>query len=240
MLMSVLQSAGLRPDAKHVWFEGHDDVDHAGHTVKFGGSIPLEKLSLKNDPAPTLLAHRMNGATLLVEHGFPLRTVVPGYIGARSVKWLAKIVVSDRPSPNPFVAESYKVIKTTDPQEAAKAEPIYQNVINGAIAAPMEKVAAGKVKITGYALPSGSADAKVKAVEVSPDGGKNWIAARLDSGTAPYCWQLWYADLDLKPGQHTILARANDTTGAAMPEKSPWNAKGYLYNGWHRIEIEAV
>ena len=51
----------------------------------------------------------MNEAPLTADHGYPLRTVVPGFIGARSVKWLAKIVVSDRTSPNHYVAEAYKV-----------------------------------------------------------------------------------------------------------------------------------
>ena len=64
----------------------------------------------------------MNDDPLTPEHGFPMRVVVPGYIGARSVKWLAKITLSDRPSPNHYIAEAYKLIQTEDKSELARAE----------------------------------------------------------------------------------------------------------------------
>ena len=67
----------------------------------------------------------MNDQPLTAEHGFPLRTLVPGFIGARSVKWLTKITVSDRPSPNHYVAEAYKLVQSDDKAELAAAEPIY-------------------------------------------------------------------------------------------------------------------
>jgi sulfite oxidase len=57
----------------------------------------------------TILALEMNGRPLAREHGFPLRSIVPGYIGARSVKWLGRIVVSDHSSENNFVARDYKL-----------------------------------------------------------------------------------------------------------------------------------
>ena len=65
----------------------------------------------------------MNGKPLPQEHGFPLRGVVPGFIGARSVKGLKKIVVSDRPSPNHYLAQAYKLIAEETPAALEAATP---------------------------------------------------------------------------------------------------------------------
>src|SRR5690606_3084613 len=133
------------------------------------------------DAAPGgLLAWQMNGADLAPEHGYPLRTVVPGYIGARSVKWLTKIVVSDRPSPNHYVATAYKLVTEDTDLALAEVAPIYRFPINVAICepAPNAGVKAGQVSIQGYALTSGRADARITKVEVSANGGRRWVEAR--------------------------------------------------------------
>jgi sulfite oxidase len=84
----------------------------------------LEKaLSGSDRTSGTLLATRMNGKPLPQEHGFPLRGVVPGFIGARSVKGLKKIVVSDRPSPNHYLAQAYKLIAEETPAALEAATP---------------------------------------------------------------------------------------------------------------------
>jgi sulfite oxidase len=134
LLADVLRAAEIQDGAKHVWFEGLDPIkEKDGSVAPFGGSIPITRALSGEGP---LLAHAMNGSPLTAEHGFPLRTIVPGYIGARSVKWLAKIVVSDRPSPNHYVAEAYKLIQRDDKTEVAAAEPIYSYPINAAICSP--------------------------------------------------------------------------------------------------------
>src|SRR5262249_8853891 len=115
-LAALLRRAGIREGAKHVWFEGADEIVDKSDTYPFGGSIPLDKALAGDDRAPAaLLATKMNDKPLTAEHGFPLRGVVPGFIGARSVKWLKTIVVSDRPSPNHYLAAAYKVIKEETP-----------------------------------------------------------------------------------------------------------------------------
>lgn len=58
---------------------------------------PLSNISARSDPArPVLLAYEMNHDPLAEAHGAPLRLVVPGVIGARSVKWLERIIIRDR------------------------------------------------------------------------------------------------------------------------------------------------
>ena len=241
LLRSLLEAAEVQPGAKHVWFEGLDPIkEKDGSTAPFGGSIPLERALAKE--SPVLLAHAMNGEPLTAEHGFPLRTIVPGYIGARSVKWLTKITVSDRPSPNHYVAEAYKLIQTDDKAELAKAEPIYVFPVNAAICMPAAgaKLKSGRTRIAGYALPSGEAGATIDKVELSLDGGKSWRAAKLASKGSACSWQLWSAEAELSAGKHELTVRATDSRGNSQPERGEWNLKGYLYNGWHRVSVEVA
>src|SRR2546421_5384007 len=124
LLPDLLKAAELKDGAKHVWFEGLDPIkEKDGSEAPFGGSIPIEKALARNDAS--LVAHKMNDEALTAEHGFPVRMIVPGYIGARSVKWLTKITVSDRPSPNHYLAEAYKLIQAESKEALAAAEPIY-------------------------------------------------------------------------------------------------------------------
>jgi len=240
-LADVLAAAGVTGGAKHIWFEGLDPIkEKDGSVAPFGGSIPLEKALAKDQPA--LLADAMNDEPLTAEHGFPLRTVVPGYIGARSVKWLTKIVVSDRPSPNHYVAEAYKLIQTDAKNEVAAAEPIYTFPVNAAICAPAAdaKLKAGRATIAGYALPSGEPGCTVAKVELSKDGGRTWTDCKLQGDSRPYAWQLWTTELDLPAGRHELVVRATDSKGHRTPEKPEWNLKGYLCNSWHRVGVEVA
>jgi len=238
-LTEVLKAAGLKSGAKHVWFEGLDQIkEKDGSVAPFGGSIPLESTAA----SLALLVHEMNGEPLSAEHGFPLRMIVPGYIGARSVKWLSKITLSDRPSPNHYVAAAYKLIQSDDKDELARAEPIYGFPVNAAICSlvPGARIKAGRTAVGGYALPSGAASCTLATVAVSGDGGKNWTRAQLFGRGTPFNWQQWTAELDLPTGKHDLVVRATDSRGNTMPEKGDWNAKGYLYNGWHHVTVEAI
>jgi sulfite oxidase len=240
-LADILAAAELKPEAKHVWFEGLDPIQEKdGSVAPFGGSIPLERALAKEQPA--LVAHAMNGEALSPEHGFPLRTIVPGFIGARSVKWLTKITVSDRPSPNHYVAEAYKLIQTDAKEELAKADPIYEFPLNAAICSPAvgAMLKAGEVTVSGYALPPGDGKSSIAKVEVSADGGRTWRPAELSGEPAPNCWQLWQLKLRLTAGKHDLVVRATDSTGRTQPEKGVWNLKGYLWNGWHRCSVEVT
>ena len=239
-LAELLRAADLKSDAKHVWFEGHDPIkEKDGSVAPFGGSIPLEK-ALAVD-APSLLAHIMNDTPLSAEHGFPLRSIVPGYIGARSVKWLSKITVSDRPSPNHYVADAYKAVQADEKTAWAAADPIYAFPVNAAICAPAGgTIPAGAATVAGYALPTGEPGCTISKVELSIDGGKTWSQAKLHGDAQPFVWQLWSAELRFDQGRHELVVRATDSRGNAMPKDGPWNVKGYLFNGWHRVAIEAA
>ena len=243
-LADLLRAAEIKDGAKHVWFEASDPItEKDGSVAPFGGSIPMEKaLSFEGDLPGAIVAYEMNDKALSAEHGFPLRTVVPGFIGARSVKWLSKIVVSDRPSPNHYVADAYKIITSDDKAHVAAAEPIYPYAINAAICIPAggAKLKAGKTALSGYALPTGESGCTIDKVEISLDGGKNWLAARLEDSMKAFTWRLWSLDVDLHAGVKELIVRAADNRNHTQPETTPWNLKGYLYNAWHRVKVEVA
>lgn len=238
-LSDVLKHVGLKPGAKHVWFDGADDVPEGDHTIPFGGSVPLSKMRDEDDRIPgVLLATHMNGEPLKADHGFPIRTVVPGYIGARSVKWLQKIIVSEASSPNHYVADAYKMVQTGAEIEWDEAPPIYRYPVNAALcsAEPVD----GKVHIKGYALPSGYKGCSISRVEISTDSGQSWINATLGKEVTDFCWQLWSATVTIANSESDICVRATDSLGNTMPQTVPWNPKGYLYNAWHRVPAKQL
>jgi sulfite oxidase len=167
---------------------------------------------------------------------------VPGYIGARSVKWLGKITVSDRPSPNHYVAEAYKIVQSDDKTEAHGKEPIYAYSVNAAICTPAanNQLTRGPNTISGYALPAGDTDCRIDRVEVSADGGLTWSRAKLLDAARPFSWVRWSISLNLNTGERQLAVRATDSHGNTMPERFAWNFKGYLYNAWHRIAVQVA
>lgn len=222
-LRDVLLAAGLLPEARHVAFTGLDDAGGE----RFAGSIPIEKAL----SAEVLLADRMNDAPLPLEHGFPLRAVVPGYIGARSVKWLAAVTVQDEPSASAFQRHDY----------ALHGAPLGELPITSAICSLASGAIVGTaVRVRGYA--HGGGGRPVARVEVSADAGRTWSQARLPGRPQPWTWRLWQADLRLPPGAHQLVVRATDGSGATQPAEAATtgNPQGYLNNAWHRITVVTV
>ncbi len=238
-LSDVLKSAGVKASARHVWFDGADEVRDGGHSFPFGGSVPLSKVMEDNADMPgVLLATHMNGQPLKADHGFPLRAIVPGYIGARSVKWLRRIVVSEAQSPNHFVADAYKIVRTGTPQEWDEAAPIYRYPVNAALCSSVTQE--GRILLKGYALPSGDKNCSINRVEISTDSGNFWVEAALGDETGDYCWRLWSAAVTIADAAADVCIRATDSLGNTMPETVTWNPKGYLYNAWHRVPAKKL
>jgi sulfite oxidase len=240
-LRDVLLSAGVKPEAAHVEFLGLDQVERHGKRFAFGGSIPLAK-ALSQE---VLLAYDLNGEPLPPVHGFPLRAVVPGCIGARSVKWLSEIIVTDSTSENYFQAHAYKTFPPAVGPDTVRWEEgvmLHDLPLNSVIWEPLSKgtVPAGSITVRGWAMTSGGEI--VERVEVSPDGGKTWIAAELTERGNRWTWSFWSVQLNLPAGRHEIVARAIDSAGRTQPDKvnDIWNFKGYLNNAWHRVDVEAV
>ena len=241
-LSDLLKQAGVKENARHVWFEGLDQIARDSGVIPFGASIPMAKAMADTDTMPgALVCTGMNGQALTSNHGWPVRTVVPGYIGARSVKWLGKIVVSDRPSPNHYVATAYKVVTEGTDLEWAEQGPIYRYPINSAICTPAadsQHKAGTALTVSGYALPPGRPGRTIEMVGLSTDEGETWTFAKLTSEPREYCWQLWSGTVGLTPGVKSLMVWAQDSTAEMQPVETDWNMKGYLHNAWHHVPLQ--
>ncbi|KAJ9605858.1 hypothetical protein H2200_009707 [Cladophialophora chaetospira] len=205
LLRDVLERVGVQAedgradtyDGIHVQFHSSQPTQEDDY---YGASIPL---SVAMDAErECLLATHMNGSPLTPEHGYPLRVIVPGIIGARSVKWLDGITLAAEESSNHYQKRDYKILKgdiaqriqeTDDEEEKGRimqdeVKPMGDNPINCVVAVPSEKSATlekdedGRVMVKGYAIPQGK-DGPVMKVEVSIDRGNTWHEASiLDDG----------------------------------------------------------
>ncbi|CAN5386706.1 sulfite oxidase [soil metagenome] len=238
----VNASPGGSDDAGHVEFVGHDQISKVGKTFGFGGSIPLDKA--RGDEV--LIAWSMNGQPLPAIHGFPLRVIVPGFIGARSVKWLEQINVLAAPSENFFQAHAYKLFAPEVRAEAADWKTgvmLGDFPVSSAITSPElgATLVAGETTIRGWAIAGGGRT--IERVEVSVDDGQHWLPARFtDARVDRWTWRIWECGAALSPGTHFIACRAFDSAGAAQPAdaRERWNFKGYLNNAWHRVSVVVV
>jgi sulfite oxidase len=236
-LADVLAFARPLHDAAHVGFEGADLSPEATPTQRFGGSIPLGKACRPE----VLLAWAMNGEALLPVHGAPVRVVVPGYIGARSVKWLERIDVRSTPWDGYFQHVAYRLLPEDGTPGPGQGMPLGLVALNADVLAPAdgETLPAGPVDVRGYAFAGG--ERYVARVDVSLDGGGSWSQAELLEDLGPWAWRHWRITVDLAPGEHEILVRAWDSSAATQPESEAalWNPKGYVNNARPRIRVTA-
>ncbi|MGA8077515.1 MAG: sulfite dehydrogenase [Xanthobacteraceae bacterium] len=200
-LSTLLDEVGLKKEAKWVMVEGAD-------AARMNRSLPLDKCL-----DDCLVVYGQNGEALRPEQGYPLRLLVPGWEGNVSVKWLRRIKVDDEPW---FSRE--ETSKYTELMADGKARGFtWVNEAKSVITYPCPEKpvrAAGLYEIKGLAW---SGRGKVKAVDVSFDGGINWHSARLQEPvlskaltrfTIPWRWD----------GQPALLeSRVVDETGYVQP-----------------------
>jgi DMSO/TMAO reductase YedYZ molybdopterin-dependent catalytic subunit len=221
----------LSEDVVEILFEGADigsptaDKDPEPYLR----SLPLD-LARHQD---TLLAYEMNGETLSLEHGYPVRLLVPGWYGMAHVKWLTKITALTKPFSGYFQGEKY-VLKYEDGTE----KPVQEMQVKSAITSPSENESlkcCTDYHMSGNAWSGRTGIAKV---EVSVDCGNSWIEAELTGPSEQYSWQQWnYKWTPNSPGEHTLLSRATNSDGEQQPLKSVWNELGYAINGSKPIKI---
>jgi DMSO/TMAO reductase YedYZ molybdopterin-dependent catalytic subunit len=236
-LGAVLDRAGVRKGASEVILVGADSGAVAGPPpspgpIHFDRSLPLAKA--RRDEV--ILAVRMNGEPLTADHGAPVRAVVGGWYGMASVKWLTKIIVTDRPYAGFWQTLDYSYFERRDGLPDLRP-------VTGVLPKAVVVRAGRPDKPSPDLVLAGKAwagEANVAKVEVSVDGGKTWAAAELGRKAEPFCWRDWTYTW-AAPGARGpvgLLARCTDDRGRTQPDRRDPDRRTYMIN--HLVPAEVT
>ncbi len=234
-LAPLLREAGLAADAVDVVFTGLDHGVERGVEQDYQRALPVTEAMREE----ALLAYEMNGSPLPVQHGFPVRLVIPGWYGMAHVKWLHRITVQTAPFDGYQNAVAYRLKESSDDT----GEPVTRIKPRALMIPPghpdfMSRnrfVSPGTHELTGRAW---SGQGRVTRVEVSVDSGQSWFDADVDPPMGPWAWSRWRAQWTVATaGQYELLVRATDATGAVQPVDQPWNTQGMANNMTQRVTV---
>ncbi|MCX6399546.1 MAG: molybdopterin-dependent oxidoreductase [Propionibacteriales bacterium] len=202
----------------------HADADAVLQTSEDGWTCGTPLAELRDRSRNAMLAVAMNGEPLPIEHGFPVRTIVPGLYGyVSATKWVVDMEVTRFDQ-----IDAYWTGKGWSERGPVKIASKIEVPSNG------DEVPAGKVVVAGVAWLQHTG---ISGVEVQVDGGA-WQPARLATTPNTDTWVQWRTELDLDEGEHQIRVRATDRRGnvqtGAIADVLPDGA-----TGWHSIDINA-
>ncbi|MFI9576238.1 sulfite oxidase [Microbispora rosea] len=224
-LATLLERAGMSDGAVALMPRGLDaDYVEAGENL---GRVrrPLPVAKALDD---VLVAYEMNGRPLPPDHGHPARLVVPGWVGAASIKWLGDIEVSAEPLESPWSTRLYRMHGPGHPPGGGP--PLTRMGVKSAFELrwPARFEAGREHLLRGR---SWSGHGRVVRVEVSDDEGVSWRPARLRDDRHPRGWVRWtFPWTPREAGNLRLLARAADETGAVQPDRAAYNLLGYRFD----------
>jgi DMSO/TMAO reductase YedYZ molybdopterin-dependent catalytic subunit len=236
-LAAFLERAGLEEDAIEIVLEGADrgapkEEPIPPDPITYARSLPREKAIQRE----VLIAYQMNGRDLPLNHGYPVRAIVPGHYGMASVKWLTHIQAVREPFRGYWQTSDYGYwaglngmpVRRALGEMRLKSEIIRPRVYE--TLAPNERY-----PVFGAAW---AGETEVTGISVSTDGGQTWAEGDfLDPGQR-YAWRRWKFDwlTPTKPGRYTLLARARSADGSVQPDKHDRNYGSYVID--HPLPIE--
>jgi rhodanese-related sulfurtransferase/glyoxylase-like metal-dependent hydrolase (beta-lactamase superfamily II) len=231
-LIEVLDRAGPLAGAAAVVFRGADrgTVEGSAEPVWFERALGLDDAR----GVEALLAYAMNGEPLPVEHGYPVRLIVPGWYAVASVKWLTHIEVTASPFQGFFQTQRY--VYERQQEGRTVREPVRLQQVRSLITEPAtgDDPAVGDLIVRGVAW---SGAAPIATVEVSVGDGP-WQRAQLIGDRPRHSWQWWELPTRVDhPGPATLRARATDLAGRTQPDQPEWNRLGY---GANAIQVVAL
>jgi len=223
-LKTLLDIVGLKPNAKWMLAEGADDSN-------MGRTIPVEKAL---DDA--MIVWAQNGEALRPEQGYPLRLLLPGWEGNLNVKWLRRLEFGDKPWHAKEETSKYTMLRP----DGKAVQYFWPMEVNSVITSPCPDkpwthLKKGDiVEIEGLAW---SGHGKIKGVDISFDGGKNWVPAKLKGLVLPKAWTR-FSYIYKWEGKPLLLAsRAYDEVGNIQPTIDQEVAKMGVEGIYHRNAI---
>jgi DMSO/TMAO reductase YedYZ molybdopterin-dependent catalytic subunit len=236
-LTALLERAGLENDACEIVFEGADRGRPTEEPVP-PGSISYAR-SLSRDKAlqrEVLIAYQMNGFELPLDHGFPVRAIVPGHYGMASVKWLTNIQAVREPFRGYWQTSDYGYWDYVDGKPVRGA--LGEMKLKSEIVRPRiyETLTPNQPYTVFGAAWAGETD--VTEIAVSTDSGQTWGEAEFLDTIRRHAWRRWRYDWTTpsESGRYTLLARAKDADGNIQPDRHDPNHGTYVIN--HPLPIE--
>ncbi len=208
-------------DQGTVWPEGE---------INYQFSVPAQRVM----DGSALLMLSWGGDPLALEHGGPIRFLMPGDYAMRSVKWLTRIEGVTEPFEGHFV-NRYRYFGDEELDDGSSVGTIR---VRSVIARPGkgEIVPAGTTTVSGSAW---SGAGTVEQVAVSLDRGVTWEPSEITAGAGALAAVAWRHEIVVTPGRHTVMALATDSAGNSQPLLPRWNKNGYANNVVHSVSFEA-
>jgi len=240
-LKDVLDKVGLKKEAIEISFNGAEGPAF-DKTPDFIKSIPVWK-AIEDT---TLIAYEMNGAPIPHLNGAPARIIVPGWTGTYWMKHIISIKALTKPQGGFWMKPAYRIPVGKFPivarfitQEDATSTPITEMVINSLITSHADggKVKAGSVTIGGIAWDGGYG---IRSVDLSTDGGANWLKATLGQDLGRYAFRPFSLALPAKRGKLTVMARATNAIGQTQTATLIFNPAGYHHNVMHSVTLDVM
>ncbi|MDO7557266.1 MAG: sulfite dehydrogenase [Loktanella sp.] len=222
-LRLLLEEAGVKTEGKWLLAEG---ADASGMTR----SIPMEK-ALDD----CLVAFKMNGEALRAEQGYPVRLVVPGWEGNMWIKWLRRLEVGDQPWHHREETSKYTDLLGDGQARRFTWEMDAKSVITSP--SPQKPITHGKgpLVITGLAW---SGRGTIPRVDITIDGGINWMQARMDGPSLDKSMHRFYYEIDWDGAPLLLQSRAHDSTGYVQPTKDQLRSVRGLNSIYHNNGIQ--
>jgi sulfane dehydrogenase subunit SoxC len=220
----LLDDCGINlKKAKYILAEGAD------------GSGMTRTINLKNALDDVMVAYGMNGEMLRPENGYPLRLVVPGVQGVSWVKYLRRIEVGDMP----YAAKDETLHYVDLMPDGLHRQYTSVQEVKSVITTPsggQVLLDNGFYNVTGVAW---SGRGKIRRVEISVDGGKNWKDARLETPILDKCFTRFNFDWTWTGSDAILQSRATDSTGHIQPSLVELRAKRGTRSIYHNNAIQS-
>lgn len=223
-LSVLLDDAGFdRKKGKYILAEGAD------------GSGMTRTISMERALDDCFVAYAMNGEMLRPENGYPLRMVVPGVQGVSWVKWLRRIEVGDQPYHSKDEAIHYIDLMPDGVHRQYTSIQECKSVITTP-SGGQKLLAKGFHNVSGIAW---SGRGKVKRVDVSFDGGRNWRQAKLEGPQLTKCLTRFNIGFNWDGGPAILQSRAVDETGYVQPKLAQLRAVRGTRSIYHNNAIQS-